>query len=374
MWSVPSFLHIGICLIIPILARAISPYLERLHIFNPVVLCYALGILFCNIGLLSFDTDTAKGVAAASVMLAIPYMLLSVDFKNWLRTAHRTVLSTFFCFLAVSVAAILSAPIFAGKLNETWKVAGMLVGTYTGSIPNLAAVGTALDAKTETLLLVQTSDILVGGVLLFFVLSPFVHTLHRFLPKYQSSDHAAETSASQPLNQAITRDSFLKSLAIVLAIVAVAGGFSLVVPGEHQDLVAILGATALAVLASGNHRVRSIPGTYDIGEWILLVFCAAVGTITDLSQFLVADSLIFPFTLAVVFGGVILHLLLCMAFKIDRDTYIITLTAGIYSPAFVGPVAQVLKNREIVLSGITSGLAGLAFGNFIGVGVAYLVR
>ena len=74
----------------------------------------------------------------------------------------------------------------------------------------------------------------------------------------------------------------------------------------------------------------------------------------------------------VMVGSILLHYLLAFFFRIDRDTTIITSTAAIYGPAFVGPIAEVLKNRAVVISGLTTGLVGYAVGNYLGLGLAYL--
>jgi len=48
--------------------------------------------------------------------------------------------------------------------------------------------------------------------------------------------------------------------------------------------------------------------------------------------------------------------------------------AGIFSPPFVPVAASALKNKEIVFSGITTGIIGYAVGNYIGITFAYLVH
>jgi uncharacterized membrane protein len=37
-------------------------------------------------------------------------------------------------------------------------------------------------------------------------------------------------------------------------------------------------------------------------------------------------------------------------------------------------VAAALKNKEIIITGITSGILGYAFGNYLGVGLAYFLK
>jgi len=60
--------------------------------------------------------------------------------------------------------------------------------------------------------------------------------------------------------------------------------------------------------------------------------------------------------------------------KIDADTALITHVAAIYGPAFIGPVADSMRNRAIVVSGLTTGLIGYAVGNYVGLAVAYLLK
>jgi uncharacterized membrane protein len=52
----------------------------------------------------------------------------------------------------------------------------------------------------------------------------------------------------------------------------------------------------------------------------------------------------------------VLHVALCRVFGVDTDTMIITSTAGINSPPLVPVVAAALKNRELVVSGVITGI------------------
>ncbi len=47
--------------------------------------------------------------------------------------------------------AFLFGLVFAEKISEGWKVAGMFVGTYTGGSANLTAIGTGLNVSRQTL-------------------------------------------------------------------------------------------------------------------------------------------------------------------------------------------------------------------------------
>ena len=74
------------------------------------------------------------------------------------------------------------------------------------------------------------------------------------------------------------------------------------------------------------------------------------------------------------YGTFLLHLLFCYLLRIDRDTSLITAVAAIYGPAFIGQIASVIKNRKMLLSGISTGLIGYAIGNFLGLGMNHLLQ
>ena len=75
-----------------------------------------------------------------------------------------------------------------------------------------------------------------------------------------------------------------------------------------------------------------------------------------------------------VFGSLLIHVLLSKLFKIDTDSTIIAITALSTSPPFVPVVAGALKNKEIIVTGITIGVIGYAIGNYLGIVMAYFLK
>jgi uncharacterized membrane protein len=69
-----------------------------------------------------------------------------------------------------------------------------------------------------------------------------------------------------------------------------------------------------------------------------------------------------------------MHFALAALFRIDADTALITSTATIFGPPFIGPVARALRNRELMVSGLTTGIMGYAVGTYLGLAVAWLLR
>jgi len=83
---------------------------------------------------------------------------------------------------------------------------------------------------------------------------------------------------------------------------------------------------------------------------------------------------LFLYVLIAVFGSMLIHVLFSWIFKIDTDTTIITITALSMSPPFVPVVAGALKNKEIIVTGITIGVFGYAIGNYLGIAIAYFLK
>jgi uncharacterized membrane protein len=90
---------------------------------------------------------------------------------------------------------------------------------------------------------------------------------------------------------------------------------------------------------------------------------------------LVTEALpIILFIVFVVYGSWIIHIILCRIFKIDTDTAIITSVAAVMSPPFVPVAASALKNKEIIISGLTAVLIGYAIGNYLGMTIGSLLK
>lgn len=361
-------------LLVPLAVLWLEPRSRVVRFLSPVVVCYGVGMLFGNQPFVEFSDPVALATCNLTVALAIPLLLFSVNIGAWLRLAKNTVISFFFCMLAVTVSSTAVHCFYRAGLEESHKMAGMLVGVYTGGTPNMAAIGTALQVRSETFILLNAADMLASFVYLFFILVLAARIPHRFLPKtprLNGREHGAEEISNG------WKIPSLKVLAtgLGLTVVIVACGvlFSRLFSGGSRDAVAILVITTLAVGASMFNKVRGLKGTHDMGQFLLLVFCVAMGFTTDFSKLFTASPGILIFTALVLWGAVLIHFLLCMAVRVDRDTAIITSTAAIFGPHMVGPVTVAIKNRDVLFSGLASGLVGYAVGNYLGMGLAWML-
>jgi uncharacterized membrane protein len=166
----------------------------------------------------------------------------------------------------------------------------------------------------------------------------------------------------------------LAAFGVSLLVFAFGGGLSMLVPSKMQMVTAILSITTLGILVSLIPKINRIRKTFDLGMYFILVFSVVVASMADVRNFSGAHIHIFYWVALVYGGGLIIHTALAAIFKIDADNVIIVSTALTCSPPFVPVVAAALKNKEIIISGLTVGIIGYAVGNYLGVSLAFILK
>lgn len=374
-------------LIIALVPAALMRLAEKIKLFKAlgaVFLCYAAGIILSfPMKALGAQLTLASDISSVLVCVAMPLILFSADLPA-LRTLAKPMLSSF-ALNAVSVLLVASLSFFAFRalVPEAAKISAMLIGTYTGGTPNMFAIGHGLGASSETLMLVQTSDMIAGGIYFFLLVSVMPGLLKKIMPEYSFKGLAAveqdklENTAKPGFNNYL----FGVSLAALCAVAAMAlavlipskyGNTGLAKLGEHTAVIMLL-VTTFGIIMSFFKKVRSCPGTYESGQYCILMFSVAMGLCFDIAAITGAAALVFVALMVIQFGTVLLHMTLAKLCRIDYHTAMITSTAGVFGPAFIIPVAKALKNDEIILPGIICGILGYAVGNYLGIGVGQLL-
>lgn len=345
---------------------------------SPVVLCYAAGMLVRNFQLWPVEEASVILISEISIVLAIPLLLFSTQVRKIYRQAGPALVSFLLCVASGLIGTSLATALFYEQHSESWKIAGMLTGIYTGGTPNLQAVGLALETEQSTIILVNAADVLLGSIYLLFLIALGPTLLQRLLPDYTRSTEEKEADRDPMAHSAITdpvrwQD---RSMGLLLAAMAVglALGLSWLVYGQPDIVIIILGITTISILFSFLPRIRQLPGTYDTGEYLLLIFCVALGLLADFRHVLAQGVDLLLFTAVALYTTALLHLLFAYLFRIDRDTFLFSTTAAIYGPAFIGQMAAVTGNRQLILAGVSLGLLGYALGNYLGISLAYLLR
>jgi len=409
-------------LLVPLLINFLCYKSSFLKKVGAVVIAYGFGLLLGNIGLIPESSQTmlelitnknitlnnkyiqellANGVitdndvqyfkiyhlqdllTTLSIALALPLLLFSLDVRSWFKVAGKTFLSLFLGLVSVIVPIFVGFFLFRDQIDESWKVAGMMTGVYSGGTPNLAAIQKALDVNTLTYILTHTYDLMIGVLFLLFVMTIGQKVLLRFLPAYKKSGIAlkelefdTDLNRKKPFFDPVKIKYLLPNLAaigVALVIVGISAGLGELFNRQYQMLITILGITTFSILASLIRKINQIEKTFDYGMYFILIFSVVVSSMADLRLFSTSHIQIFYWVFLVYAGSLIIHVALAALFKIDADNVIIVSTALTCSPPFVPVVAGALHNKEIIISGLTVGIIGYAIGNYMGIIMAQIL-
>ncbi|MFW5712959.1 MAG: DUF819 domain-containing protein [Spirochaetota bacterium] len=367
-------------LLTPAVILTLTYKYDHLSKLGAIVITYAVGLVIGNVGVLPEGIGPLQNqLASYTVLVALPLIFFSLNLTQWRTLARRTVLSLISALVAVSIGTAITFFIFRFITGpETWKIAGMLVGVYTGGTPNLAAVGTALNVSSLTYVAVHGSDVVVSSFILLLLITAFPKLFRKILPPFESNDaHDGNYHTITPYFTGYSRREIIdifKALGLALVIFAAGGSFTLFLPDTAALPAAILTITTLGVGCSSFPAVRRMKNSFQLGYYLILIFSLTVSSMANVQSLVLSAPMILLYVallLALVSG---IHLLFSAVFRIDVDTHIITSTAFIFSPPFVPVVAAALRNKQVIVSGILTGVTGWVIGNYLGVALAYALK
>lgn len=374
--TLSALMFLGTPAVMLLLARHVG----AARALGPIVLCYAAGLLVGLSGLLPETADVIrKSVTEASLGLALPLLLFSVDIPAWRHVAGRAMLSMLLAVIAVVFLATVLFHVFAAQgVDHPEQLSGMAVGMYTGGIANLGAIKLALDIPDARYLTFATVDTVVGALYLLFVLTAAPRLFARLLRPFPE-----EHRTGQSLDDTEERYGDLMTLAalpgnlVAVGAAVVCVGLAVVVapmvPLADPQIMVIVLLTSFGLAASFVPMIRRNAQAPKLGMYLIYVFSFCVAASMDLAALADVDLSILMFVAIATFGSLGLHAALARLFRVDVDTFLITSVAALMSPAFVPMVARSLRNPGVLMSGMATGILGFAIGNYLGITVALML-
>ena len=381
-------------LAVPYLVVRLSKRWTWIDKVSPMTVLYVIGLAVANLlpadnGIFNIDESVNTLFSNIAVPLAIPLMLMGCDTGNWhLGKALKVFLSG---LTAVLIATIAGFFIFKpeGDTQGFAQVCAVATGIYTGGIPNMGAIKQAVGMPHQTYLYITSYDLIVTGAYLIFVIF-FGKTLFRKLlpnpenPKIRKAENPESRKAEKPESPAKPNPfdsahwkSSLLAIGITVVIAAISYGVSLLVSqdGDPNMTVLILLLTTLAIAASFLPPMKRQQHSFDLGLYCVYVFCLAIATACNVREMDIAGSLLILYYLGfIILGSLVLQILFAKLLKIDGDSVMVCSVALINSPPFVPLAAALLNNKNIVVLGITVGLLGYMLGNYLGIGIYFLLQ
>lgn len=385
-------LALAFMLAMPAFVLWLTKKVKLLNFIGAIALCYALGIVISVLPI-PYDKSLTETVSSVFVAIAIPLILFSFDITSVRHLAKKTAIA--FALVICSAVTVSVSSFFiarAAGMENANVLAGMSTGLYTGGTPNMVAIAKALlgEQSTTVIASAQISDFFVGGIYFLLILTVIRPVYNKLLGRSKPLEEASALpegdavkdagGAAEEYNfKAIPRNKrsigkLAGVVALALACFGVGVGLELLINGNLEgSLYIILTVSVLGIAFSFVKPIRSVKGSYQVGQYLILIFSLGLSMSIDISK--LAKELLptLAFFACSQVAVILLHLLLCKLFKIDAGTALITSTAGVYGPPFIAPVANAYGDRDLVAPGIICGTLGLAIGTLLGWGVGALL-
>ena len=352
------------------------PFFEKI---GPVLILYILGVIIGNLPWINEGTYEIKNaITTVMIPLALPMMLFGCSFnKKDMKGVLRSLLAG---ILGILVSVICGFLLFGKYLGEDGPaIAALLTGCETGGTINMAALQQALEVPSEQFLLLNTYDMIICFLYFIFLLSFGIKWFRKLLPvnleDYSEEDereiqaHIAKDRAN-PYKGLWSKKGITQIIKILIAVVIVCGlsyAATLLFPKNWFMPVFIMMLTTLALAASFTKPVKKMDKSFDIGMYLIYIFSIAMASMADLLKLNLREGIYtFLFLFFIIFISLFLQLLFSKLFKVDADMMIASSVSLINSPPFVPMVVTAMKNKRVLVPGITIGLIGFAIGNYLG--------
>ncbi len=363
------------------------PFLKNV---GAIAVCCVIGLLLSLLPI-PYDKSISQLTASVIVAVAIPLIMFGFDLRT-VRSLAKDMVKGYGLQIAATILCSSAAAWIASRLglDHSAHLGGMAAGLYVGNTPNMIAVGRALLPGADSgkvIIEASTADCIVGGGYFFLVLTIMRPLYKRFLRKKDAhktkpadSCEGQEIIAGNEYDFAsIPRDR--RSMSCLVLTVLLAGaclafgaGLELLINGSLDgSLFIMITVSVLGIAGSFVRPIREIKGTYQIGQYLFLMFSLGLCMSLDLGTLIGSILQTALFLAAVQSACVFVHLLLCKLFRLDGGTALITNSAGLYGPPYIAPIAVAYGDRQLIAPGIICGVAGLAIGNFLGIGVGSLL-
>jgi len=356
---------------------------------------YFLGILVALVVYLinvfgvefSLNTDVGEIGSHAAIAIAIPLLLFSSNLLETKKLSNK-VLKSFgsLVFSAVVVSALVFY-IYGRTIDYGGELSGMAIGLYTGGTPNLNALGNIFKLDGTVIGIANLSDMVIGAVFYLFLLLGCKPLLSKFLKTEADTSYTTSELSVQNIDELdLTKFSIsyrlMKMIALALGMAVIGGVIGIIiwmitgsVDGTMIDILVptlMITVTVLGIAGSFNKSIRETSGMNVVGQYFILVFSFALASSLDFTQFKGLFGDIIMLYGAITIGVFILHVLISKFLKIDADCTMVTLTAGVYGPAFVPAITKQIKNDSLTAPGLIIGSIGYAIGTFLGMGLGFL--
>jgi len=336
-----------------------------------------IAMLLGNFGVIPHAAPTYDVVWNFLVPAAVPLLLLKANLRRIIPETGPMLGAYFLGVTGTVIGAVLGLLIIPmGSAGPN--LAGILSATYIGGSMNFAAVAEALKFTESTLLTAAlAADNVVGTLhILVVVLIPSVAVLRRWIPSPIVETSVKPTLEDRAIDAEIIPFNpahICLALTISLAIGAVSYGIadSLDIPNYG-----ILFITAITLLVANifHNQLEKLHGAFETGMLMMYIFFATIGAGADVAVMIDSGVMVFMYASFIIITHLIVIILGAKLFKMDLAEIVIASLACIGGPVAPAAISASRGWRTLGTPGLMVGILGYAIANFIGVGLAELLK
>ena len=349
---------------------------------SPVVLILFFAGLVSNVGLITDRSPFYDGLAGFTVPFAVCLILFTVNLAD-LKKTGGPLLAAFAIACVGTMIGVLSAGLLVNSQlakvlgDETWKLAGPFVGTYTGGSLNFFALWDGLEIGNPDLFAAANA---VDNLTLFPLFAVWV-LIPGWLGKYFPAGErwgtiGAIDEAAEP--EAPTEFRMLDIVFLTFAALAIMVASELIkthwIAGFMPSFPTILIVTTLALILAQFPFIGRLQGAFEMGNLSFYLFFCAVGAMINVKMAIVLSPILFIYVMIMVVVHLVSVYGIGRLFRLDIRVLTIASAAAKTGPPSVIALANVHGWRTLVLPGVAMGLLGYAVGNYLGFGAAYAMK
>lgn len=362
---------------------ALGFYLQRykaIKSLGPALTIIIMGIILSNLKVVPVSTELYGTISTYAIPISMTIMLMSVDLKEMTKLSREPLIAIFVAVLTVSIMAFLFGLVFAEKISEGWKVAGMFVGTYTGGSANLTAIGTGLNVSRQTLAAANAADYVIGvpTLIFMFALPAILKNSKKFKKLWPYHVEESELEDCQNEEFMESKEWSIKDIAWMLAIGFVVTEVSTILAGyfnsSFSSAARILLVTTISIIIAQLKPVKKLKGNLDLGLFVALFFLCTIGFSVDIKEFLGSTFTITLYCFSIIFASFVFHLGITRLLKIKYQYVILSIVGAIADGPTSALVAASAKWNSLVSVAVVMGVIGGVLGNYAGISVAYAIK
>jgi len=337
----------------------------------------------------SLNTDVGEIGSHAAIAFAIPLLLFSANLLEARKLSKTALLSFLSLIISAITVTTLAFYLYGRAMTNGAEISSMAIALYTGGTPNLNALGNIYRLQVETIGVANLSDMIIGAFFYLFLLLLCKPLLSKILKtknqSYAKANIDIENVDSINLKEFAINYRLLMTmvLAFIITLIGAIIGILIWIALGSQDGTMIdilvpsllITVTILGIAGSFNKTIRQTKGMNLVGQYFILVFSFALASSLDFSKMQGMFGQILILYGLITIGMFVLHTFLSYLFNIDADCTMVTLTAGLYGPAFVPAITKQIKNDALTAPGLIVGSIGYAIGTFLGLllGLVFLL-